>query len=288
MTGYGRYNGLLNDVFYRVEIRSVNHRFCEISVRIPTTFNMFEEKIKRMLQSEIRRGRIDVSIHITGQQILDKTLKVDEGLLQAYLNVAQELKEKYQIEGNLRLQDLFSLEHFFEVEDNFDVKRYEHDLEKSMNEAIMDLLGMRKQEGLLLGKDLETRILSMANVINQIADLSPQVQQAYQARLEKRMEEFLDRKVALDQERLLNEVAFFADKANIDEELTRLKSHAKQFLNVLQDDGAVGRKLDFIVQEMNREINTIGSKAQAVDISKLVINLKSELEILKEQIQNIE
>jgi uncharacterized protein (TIGR00255 family) len=289
MTGYGRYEGYFNDVKLTVEIKSVNQRFCEVSIRLPRHLMLFEDRLKRQIQEKIHRGRIDVFVSYQSDTLTKRKLSLDWDLAQEYLSSAQQLKERLQVDGDITVQDLLGIEGLFLVEEeDSDVEQYCIPLLHAVNQATLQLMEMREEEGNALAEDLTKRVISIRETVAMLTEYSPRVKALYQNRLELRMKEFLQDRAAIDEARIINEVAIFADRSNIDEELTRLASHCQQFTRILSLDEPVGRKLDFLVQEMNREANTIGSKANDIEISQHVVELKSNIEKMKEQVQNIE
>lgn len=289
MTGYGRYEGYLNDIKLTVEIKSVNHRFCEISMRLPRHLMLLEDRLKRQIQEKLHRGRIDLFVSYQSDTLVKRVLSLDWELAQAYLSSVQQMKDRLHVAGDITVQDLLSVEDLFRVEEEeSDVGHFRKPLLEAVNQATIQLLEMRAEEGMALAQYLKNLVISIQETVYLLTVYSPKVKEHYQKRLELRMKEFLQNRVDLDEARILNEVAIFADKSNIDEELTRLASHCQQFTAILSLDEPVGRKLDFLVQEMNREANTIGSKANDIEISQHVVELKSNIEKIKEQVQNIE
>ena len=288
MTGYGHGEAVGTDYSFRLEVKSVNHRFCEIAVRLPRQFSSLEEMIKKYIQSRVNRGKIDVFFNF--EETIDKknTLKVDNELALVYYNSLLTLANQCDIPAEVRLTDLAAFPGVVSLEKEDD------DLEV-INKLVLDALTvamdsfieMRVREGGELALDLEKRLIFISSIIEEISKHADLVVTDYKDKLKLRIEELLAG-VPVDESRLANEVAFFADKADISEELTRILSHHNQFILALKSDEPIGRKLEFILQEMNREINTIGSKANDLFLSQMVIEVKSELEKIREQIQNIE
>lgn len=289
MTGYGRYVGYLNELKLTVEIKSVNHRFCEMSFRLPRHLLLFEDRLKRQIQEKIHRGRIDVFVSYQSDTLTKRKLNLDWDLAQAYLSSVQQMKDRLHVAGDITVQDLLGIEGLFQVvEEESDVEQFRNPLFNALDQATLQLLEMREEEGNALAQDLSKRVIAIQETVALLTEYSPKVKAFYQNRLELRMKEFLQHRAEIDEARIINEVAIFADKSNIDEELTRLASHCQQFTRTLSLEEPVGRKLDFLVQEMNREVNTIGSKANDIEISQHVVELKSNIEKMKEQVQNIE
>jgi uncharacterized protein (TIGR00255 family) len=287
MTGFGRGRAESGAFSITVEIKTVNHRFCEFNIRMPRQLLKIEEKIKKRLNQHIRRGRVEVYVTLEGEGNVTRSVHIDWKLIEEYHQFISKAKEKYKIEGNLTLQDLLNREELVHIEESEGGnEELENLVLTAIEEAAQLLKKMRTLEGEELKKDISANLLQIEKVVRDLRIDAPLVIKAYQERLTKRMLEFLNGQ--FDESRILTEVAVFADKADINEELTRLISHVQQFYQTLEDQEPIGRKLDFLVQEMNREANTVGSKANDSNIAKKVVEMKSLLEKLKEQIQNIE
>jgi uncharacterized protein (TIGR00255 family) len=287
MTGFGRSKADSGVFSITAEIKTVNHRFCEFNIRMPRQLLKIEEKIKKKLNQHIRRGRVEVYVTLEGEGTVTRRVHVDWKLIDEYHQFINEAKKKYNIEGNVTLEELLNREELVHIEESEgDNEELENLVLTVIEEAALLLKKMRIQEGEELKKDMTANLHQIEQVVRDLHIDAPLVIQSYQERLTKRMQEFLNGQ--FDESRILTEVAIFADKADINEELTRLKSHIHQFFQTLEEQEPIGRKLDFLVQEMNREANTIGSKANDSTIAKKVVNIKSLLEKLKEQIQNIE
>ncbi|WP_216828043.1 YicC/YloC family endoribonuclease [Alkalihalobacterium elongatum] len=289
MTGYGQ-AVLENERFkVSVEMRSYNHRFFEVMIRMPRQLLPIEEQLKKAVQKQVNRGKVDVFINIEGEGLVKKRLDVDWDLFNEYLYTADEMKKRANITGQPSVDALLLHEKIVSVHEQEQTDEGLFSiLTKATEEAANKLVEMRQREGQTLFVDLKTRVEIVNKLANELTQYAPKVAEHYRTKLQKRVEDFLQGQVEYDENRLLNEVAFFADKSNVDEELIRLDSHTLQFLKIIEDGGVVGRKLDFLIQEMNREVNTIGSKANDIHISRQVVELKSEIEKIKEQVQNIE
>ncbi|WP_226681205.1 YicC/YloC family endoribonuclease [Sutcliffiella horikoshii] len=287
MTGFGRAEAKQGSYQVLVEMKSVNHRFCEINIRMPKQFLAMEEKMKKVVNSYLQRGRIEMFITIEGQDIHDKHLNVDWELLSAYIDSIHKVKDRYQISGSIEINDILKLENVFTImETQKEMEAIEELLQEQVHSASKQLVAMRAAEGEQLKKDIITHLTFIEKMSEQLAKLGPTVVEAYRLRLEKKLKEYLGSQI--DEQRILAEAAIFADKADINEELKRINSHLGQFTQSLQSLDPVGRKLDFLVQELNREVNTIGSKANDANIANLVVEMKACLEKIKEQVQNIE
>ena len=290
MTGYGQAS--LENEGYRIniEIRSVNHRFSEINVRIPRQFLLIEERLKKAVNEYVQRGKVDVFVTVEGEGLVTRKLEVDWSLVDDYFSIYKQAQQKLNIEQQLSLEKLLLHPDIVTIyEKEASTASVIEDIVQTAKVAANKLLKMRQSEGQVLANDLKARLNTLATVTNDIANHAPTVVSQYETRLLKRVLEFVNGKLEIDESRIMTEVAIFADKASIDEEITRLISHIEQFHTIIDaTDRVVGRKLDFLVQEMNREANTIGSKSNDLHINKQVVELKAELEKIKEQVQNIE
>ncbi|MEV2280539.1 YicC/YloC family endoribonuclease [Paenibacillus larvae] len=290
MTGYGHssQNGYGYKVF--IDVKSVNHRYSEVAVRMPKEWTCYEDRLKKATMQSIKRGRIDIFVTIERDASSDKSVSVDWALAEAYLSAADQLKQKFALTGEMTLREMIQFPDLFEIRE---VRPDTNEalgemLDQCMSEALGQLNAMRLTEGQFLSSDLFGRLDRFDTYHSEVASLAPTVSKEYAEKLRNRLQELLQDQVPLDEQRIAMEVAVFADRSNIDEEITRLKSHMQQFRQLLRSDEPVGRKVDFLIQEMNREINTIGSKANHAELANLVIHMKAELEKMREQIQNIE
>lgn len=289
MTGYGKGEYENDSYKFKVEIKSVNHRYIDINIKAPRQITYLEEDIKKMVKKDLSRGKVDIFISLEYLSESQIDIKMDSNLVDSYYNILEDLIK------NLNLKDSISLTNILNMPDIIKTKRKDIDgdiawqvLEKTLSIALEEISCMRKKEG----KELEQDILEKLDIIEEhvkiIEGRAPELVIEYKKKLNDRINELIDNNTVLDEERLNNEVAFFADKASIDEELVRLRSHIKQLRLILGEQNPIGRKLDFLIQEFNREINTIGSKSNDVLITRYVVELKSEIEKIREQIQNIE
>ena len=287
MTGFGRSKKVTDSYSISVEVKTVNHRFSEFYIRMPRQFNHIEDRIKKKLGATIHRGRIEVFVTVEGEGVVNRKVLVDWNLLDHYVQSIGMIKKKYALEHGLSLQDLLTREDIlYIVEDEIGNKELDQMVLEAVDEAALQVKQMREMEGNALEKDVSSHLHTLHLLVNHLEKLAPNVVSMYKDRLLKRVNEFIGEQV--DEARILTEVAVFADKADINEELTRLKSHIKQFDHILTMGEPIGRKLDFLLQELNREVNTIGSKANDTEIAKEVVEMKSILEKMKEQVQNIE
>lgn len=289
MTGFGRGEASGKGYQFAVELKSVNHRFFEASIRLPRNMLSFEERIRKLLQTKIQRGRIDVFVNVKETEEKKRLVKVDKELALSYDKTLKELALALKAPYRTDIYRLVTLPEVLDVEDEeIDLEHIWEILCSAVNEALNGYNTMRQVEGEKLVKDLLKRLDRISIIKDQIATFSDSMVSDYQGRLRDRIQLLLSENTVLDEARLANEVAIFADRVSITEELVRLQSHLDQGWHTLQGEDPVGRKLDFLVQEMNREINTIGSKANNISIAQLVVEVKSELEKIREQIQNLE
>lgn len=287
MTGFGRSKIEVDSFSVNVEVKTVNHRFCEINIRMPKQLLIMEDKIKKKLNQYIRRGRVEVYVSLEGEGAVTRRLQVDWKLLDEYWQFLEQIRHKYNVEGEISLQDLVNRSELLHIEESeVENKELEDMVLKAVEEAVTLLKQMRLAEGEALKNDLLASLMKIESNLDELQVYSPQVVHSYKERLTKRMMEFVNGHI--DETRILTEAAIFADKVDINEELTRLRSHIRQFIQTLGENVPIGRKLDFLVQEMNREANTIGSKANDSNIAKKTVEIKSLLEKVKEQVQNIE
>lgn len=289
MTGYGRSEKENELQKVLIEMKAVNHRYCDIVLKIPKKMAMFEDRIKKAVKAKVRRGRVEIYMSFEEQKGEDFTVSPNFAVLDQYASALQEIKDKYGIQRDLdlglmtRFQDVFAIE-YKEIDEEEIWKL----IESALNESLASLVGMRKTEGEKLLDDIKMRINTIKQIIGQLKLRAPEIVELHKLKMRDRIQELLDESIELDEGRLNQEVAYFSDKTNITEELVRLDSHLEQLDDIFNENQSIGRKLDFLLQEINREINTVGSKSPDVDISNHVIALKSEFEKIREQIQNIE
>lgn len=291
MTGYGNSARRCGGYLIQIEAKSVNHRYCEVVVRMPREWTCYEDGLKRLVQRYIKRGRIDVYINKEQEQAGTLPFVLNTGLVESYLRAAEELRERYSLEGSLSAGELLSLPDMliapdWSSQEARNEEPWEATLLDGLEEAMINLVTMRKQEGEHLRKDLEERFNRLEELQAELTVLAPEVVLEYRAKLRGRLNELLDG--AVDEHRFAMEVAVFADRSNIDEELIRLASHFSQCRELLGSTEPIGRKLDFLIQEMNRETNTIGSKANHLALVNRVVEMKAELEKIREQAANLE
>ena len=289
MTGYGcgRVSG--DGYSFTVEIKSVNHKLLDLVIRSPRDLMALEETIRRKFQEQLSRGRVEVFISLENISADSKTVEADIILAGSYYKALQELETALSLDGiGVSIGGLAAFPDVLKVTKTAtDLEQAAPLLDQALDQAIKQLLQQRSEEGARLEKDMIKRLHNLQNLVLLIRDKGPIVLEEYRNRLNSRLEEMLGGK-EFDQQRFMTEVAYFAERCNTDEELVRLESHIEAFFADLSGGEAVGRKLNFLLQEMNREINTIGSKSSDLEISRLVVEGKSEIEKIREQVQNIE
>lgn len=288
MTGYGRSQASVEGSRIELELRSVNHRYCEIAVRLPKPLSSLEAPVKKRLQQRFARGRLDLQVTLNGTGEYARRLEMDLDLAQQYRRLYQVLKTRLKIKGEIDLALFTNFRNIITVtERSLGSKRLVHTFYRLLDQAARRLEQMRRREGRALARDLIRRLQRIRRSIGAIKRRVPKAVIHYQRQLQIRINR-LTEGMSLDPRRLGQEVAFYATRCDVSEEVTRLESHLSQFETMVRAPAAVGRSLDFVIQEMHREVNTAGSKADDVYISRQVILIKSELEKLREQVQNVE
>lgn len=288
MTGYGRSEQTIDSLNVTVEIKSVNHRYFEFSARVPREYGFLEEKLKKYCNSLITRGKVECYVSVEDLEERDMEVNVNETLAAGYVKALKELSERFGLKDDIsavtlsRYPDVITLHKASE-----DEERIWNAVKTVAETAVSKFIEMRETEGSKLRGDILSRADYIIECVEFIEGRSPETVREYNEKLKQRMKELLG-DAAVDEQRLLNEAAIYADKIAVDEETVRLRSHISQLREFMNSSEAIGRKLDFLVQEINREANTIGSKAQDVDIAKKVIAIKAEVEKIREQVQNIE
>lgn len=288
MTGYGRCEAVVDGREISVEMKSVNHRYFEVGTRITRGYNFLEEKLKKYLQTKISRGKVDVFLTIGVSENEAADVTVNHSLASGYIKALREIAEKYglpddiTVSGVARYTDIFSVHKQAE-----DEEKLWNDILPVVDSALNDFIAMREAEGERMKEDVLSRAETIIKIVGEIEERSPQTVIEYKAKLTERINELLENST-VDEERIATEAAIFADKIAVDEETVRLRSHFAQMNDIMSSGGSIGRKLDFIVQEMNREANTIGSKVTDAELAHKVVDIKAELEKIREQIQNIE
>ena len=291
MTAFGRARATVDGKDITVEIKSVNNRFFDCSVKLPRAFSFLEEKVKPHLQAHsISRGKVDVFVSIDVVDTPDINIAIDEGYAKQYISALRQLGEKFDLRDDISIMRVAqNKEIFIETKSEDDIEKDWQALASVLDVAIEKFLEARRREGENIERDLIGKINSISRNVDEIDALSANDTRTYRQKLEEKLRDMLsDNRIVFDENRILTECAIFADKIAIDEELVRLRSHFDGFRSILESDEPVGRRLDFLVQELNREINTIGSKSSNADITRKVVDVKCEIEKIREQIQNIE
>lgn len=288
MTGYGR--GLLqaHGRSITVDMKSVNHRYFDCTVRLPRVYSFMEDAIKKTVQAGVTRGKIEIGVIIDESEADNTAIAFNENVFDAYYTAMKSMCEKYELRDDISVVSLSRFPEVFTItRKDIDEEELKADVLECVASALADFNSMRAKEGEKLYEDLSNRGKIISSTVDVIEQRAPQISKLYHEKLTARIREILDG-ANPDEGRLLTEAAIFADRAAIDEEIVRLRSHLGQLAGLIASDEAVGRKLDFLVQEFNREANTIGSKANDLDLSRTVVDLKSEIEKVREQVQNVE
>ena len=288
MTGYGRAVETVNGRQFTVELRSVNNRYLDCTVKAPRMLSFAEEAVKQAVKNSISRGKVDVFVTLHSENGVDATVTLNTTVVEGYLAAMELMAEKYPVKNDISVSLLSRMPEVFSVEKpEVDEEQLQQDLMGVVAKALESYDAMRVAEGKALENDLRSRGATIENLISQVEAGNAQTVVDYRHRLENKLREVLA-STNIDESRILTEAAIFADKVAVDEETVRLRSHLQQMYGMLQSGGAVGRKLDFLLQEMNREANTIGSKCTDVRLARIVVEIKAELEKIREQTQNIE
>ena len=288
MTGFGRATVGNESLNVTVEIKSVNHRYFEFSARMPRAYQFLEEKLKAFCQKQISRGKIELSVFV--EELTDNSTEVvvNHTYAKAFIKALKNLSKEYKIKNDLKVSSLVNNSEIFKLRKNaLPDEVVEEVVLEALGEAVNAFIAMRETEGARLKNDVLSRANTILSNVALVEEHSPETVKAYRERLEAKIKELLEN-AQVDEQRLITETAIFADKVAVDEETVRLRSHIKQLETLLESAEPIGKKLDFIVQEMNRETNTIGSKSQNIEIAHIVVDIKSEIEKIREQIQNIE
>ena len=289
MTGYGKYEIEEHARKITVEISAVNHRYLDLNIRMPRMLMHLEDRVRSIIKEEVARGKLEVSIMCHSSAKEDLEVNINEALGQAYLEGVRSLGSKFSLEDDLKLSHLIGVSDLVTIQKQAgNLEAVGEIIEKALREALKAFLDMRGKEGQTLKEDILSKNTGLRKLLQEVNNRSPFVVENYRERLNNRLDQLLGDGMNIDESRLAMEVAILADKSAIDEEITRLGSHFNQLEEILQEGGSVGRKLDFLMQEMNREANTIGSKANDYEITKVVVSLKTEIEKIREQVQNLE
>ena len=288
MTGYGRAVETVNGREFTVELRSVNNRYLDCTVKLPRSLSFAEDTVKQAVKNTISRGKVDVFISVHSEGATDVKVTLNAAMVEGYLAAMKQMVSDYGVQDDISVSVISRMSEVFTVEKpEVDEEQLLSDLMSVVNKALQNYDAMRATEGKALENDLRTRGNTILELVSQVEAGNGQTVIDYRTRLENKLKEVLAN-TAIDESRILTEAAIFADKVAVDEETVRLRSHLEQMNNMLTAGGAVGRKLDFLLQEMNREANTTGSKCSDVKVARIVVDIKAELEKIREQTQNLE
>ena len=288
MTGYGRAVETVNGREFTVEIRSVNNRYLDCTVKLPRSFSFAEEAVKAAVKAAVSRGKVDVYISVRSETEADVQVTLNKPVVEGFLAAMRQMVSEYSVKDDISVSTLSRMSDVFVVDKpKADEDQLKADLLSVVDKALAAYDQMRITEGLALENDLRSRAGTILQLVAQVEEQNPKTVSDYRKRLEEKMREVLENK-SIDESRILTEAAIFADKVAVDEETVRLRSHLEQMDEMLRGNGGIGRKLDFLLQEMNREANTTGSKCTDVKVARIVVDIKAELEKIREQTQNIE
>ena len=288
MTGYGGSRQIIDNREISVEIRSVNHRYFELNCRTPREMSFLEEKIKAVVKEKVFRGKVDIFVSVGVDENEEAVVTVNHSLAGGYVKALREIAVKYGLSDDISATSIARYNDIFKInKPQADEEKIWNSVKTVLDDAVDKFVAMRQAEGEKLYEDITGRCKTILSLVGDVEQRSPQTVEEYRTKLLERMNEVLAG-ATVDEQRILTEAAIFADKVAVAEETVRLRSHFDQFDKILKADGAVGRKIDFILQEMNREANTIGSKVQDAQLAHIVVDIKAELEKIREQVQNIE
>ena len=287
MTGFGKAIIEKNSRKYQVEIKSVNHRYLDISVKIPRAISFLEEEVKREISKSVKRGKVDVFITFENNSLEGREIKINTDLAKEYIKELKNLAKEENILADIQVNDIAKYPDVLKIQENGEDEKIKEELVEVVANATESLMKMKKSEGEKIAEDLSKRLEKIQEKVNETSNLSTGLIEEYVVKLKERIKKLL-KEEEIDETRLAEEVVIYADKCSIEEEITRLNSHILQVKELLNSDKSVGKKIDFIIQEMNRETNTIGSKSNNLGITNNVIDLKTEIEDMREQVQNIE
>ena len=287
MTGYGKSSLSINSREYQVEIKTVNHKYIDVNIKMPRIISYLEEDVRKLVVSRIKRGKVDIQISFENYSQDGNDVKINTELAQIYIQSLRKLAEAENLSSNIEVTEITKLLDVLTIKSNLDENETKEELLQVVNEAIDKLIQMRKVEGEKISKDILDKIARIEQKNEEIFSLSTGLIEEYVVKLEARVKELLKTE-ELDKSRLMQEVVIYADKCSVEEEVTRLRSHIYQLRYLINSEEPIGKKMDFLIQEMNRETNTIGSKANNLEITNTVVDIKTILEDIREQIQNIE
>lgn len=288
MTGYGLFEKRSDDFYIKVEMKSVNNRYLDINMRMSNSLIYTEESVKSLIKSKIKRGKVDVFINFECLNSEDVKIDVDYKLLNKYIIISKDLEKNFGVKSDISFLELMRDPNIFKSQkDDFEVDLVKKELLEVAEKSLNNLVVSRQIEGKEIKKDFKKKLSEIKKLTDFVEKRAPSTLKENEERLRNRISEYLDA-TKIDESRILTEIAIILDKLSIDEEITRLKIHIDNFNDIIESEESIGRKLDFLIQEMNREVNTIGSKSNDIEITNTVVKLKSEIEKLREQVQNVE
>ncbi len=287
MTGYGKSSLSINSREYQVEIKTVNHKYIDINIKLPRTICYLEEDIRKLILSKLKRGKIDILITFDNFSKDGNTIVINSELAKMYIENLKKLATEENISSNIEVTEITKMPDVLTIKNNLDEDQIKKEVLQVTADAIDQLIQMRENEGKKIFEDILQKIDKIENKVQEILELSTGLIEEYVVKLEARVRELLKTE-DLDKSRLMQEVVIYADKCSVEEEITRMKSHILQLRNLINADEPIGKKMDFLIQEMNRETNTIGSKANNLEITNRVVDIKTILEDVREKVQNIE
>ena len=287
MTGYGKSTLNVNSREYQVEIRTVNHKYSDISIKMPKIMSYLEDNIRKEISSQIKRGKIDISISFENYAQETNNVRINTELAKLYIKELRKLAEEENISANIDVTEISKFPDVLKIKCDFDENLIKEEISEVLRDALNQVIKMRENEGTQIAEDILTKISQIESKTEEIFELSTGLIDEYVVKLEARVKELL-KTDELDKSRLMQDVVIYADKCSVEEEITRMRSHILQLRDLLKVNEPVGKKMDFLIQEMNRETNTIGSKANNLEITNRVVDIKTILEDIREQIQNIE
>lgn len=287
MTGYGKSTLNVNSREYQVEIRTVNHKYTDISIKMPKIMSYLEDNIRKEINSQLKRGKIDISISFENYAQETNNVRINTELAKLYIKELRKLAKEENISANIDVIEISKFPDVLKIKCDFDENLIKEEISEALRDALNQVIKMRENEGTQIAGDILTKISQIESKTEEIFELSTGLIDEYVVKLEARVKELL-KTDELDKSRLMQEIVIYADKCSVEEEITRMRSHILQLRNLLKVNEPVGKKMDFLIQEMNRETNTIGSKANKLEITNRVVDIKTILEDIREQIQNIE
>ena len=287
MTGYGKSSLSINSREYQVEIKTVNHKYIDTNIKMPRIISYLEEEIRKTISSKIKRGKIDVSINFENYSKDGNDVKINTELAKIYIQNLRKLAEEENLSADIQVTDITKMPDVLIIKNVLDENIIKEEIKQVLNDAIEQLLVMREKEGIKISEDILNKLGQIENKVEEIFSLSTGLIEEYVVKLEARVKEILKTE-EIDKSRLMQEIVIYADKCSVEEEITRMRSHISQLRELIKTDEPTGKKMDFIIQEMNRETNTIGSKANKLEITDRVVAIKTILEDIREQIQNVE